>query len=95
MKRIEIILARAVDEEFQQRLEDNSIGHYTLNKRVRGKGYSEPKLGDDVWPQTNNLYIFYSDDKEALKLARIVKTLQEEFPDGGITGYVCDAYSLT
>ena len=46
MKRIEIIISRALDEEFLERLEANEVTHFTAISPVMGQGFSNPKLGN-------------------------------------------------
>ncbi|MCH3916580.1 MAG: hypothetical protein LKE40_03750 [Spirochaetia bacterium] len=94
MKRVEVILSRALDEEFQDRLADNRLRTYTAVRQVIGRGYSDPKMGDDVWPQENKLYVFYADEAQEATLARIVRQLREEFPAEGIAAFSCEAKAL-
>jgi nitrogen regulatory protein PII len=94
MKRIEIIISRALDEEFIELLETHDINQFTAINPVTGKGYSLPKMGDDVWPQTNKLYIFYVEEKQKELLSIIVNKLREEFPDEGISAFIVDAKEM-
>lgn len=94
MKRIEIMISRALDEEFIELIEANGLKHFTSVSPAMGKGFSSPKLGDDVWPQTNKLYIFYVGDKDADILARIIMKLRKEFPSEGLGAFQTEAECL-
>lgn len=94
MKRIEIMISRALDEEFLELLNSHEVKKFSAINPITGKGFSLPKLGDDVWPQTNKLYIFYVEEKEVEVLKLIVKQLQNEFPTEGVAAFIMDAKSL-
>lgn len=94
MKRIEIMISRALDEEFIDLIEANDLNHFTSINPVMGKGFSNPKLGDNVWPQTNKLYIFYISDKDIDKLKKIISRLRTEFPSEGLGAFITDAQCL-
>ena len=94
MKRIEIIISRALDEEFLERLEANEVTHFTAISPVMGQGFSNPKLGNEVWPQTNKLYIFYAKEEDVVKLTKIIIKLREEFPSEGLGAYESEALCL-
>ena len=54
LKRVELIFSAAVDEDFMDGFKKKGIGaHYTKISGVTGAGFSNPKLGDSVWPQLN------------------------------------------
>jgi len=95
MKRIEIIISRALDEEFLEKLDANDLTHFTAVSPVIGQGFSNPKLGNEVWPQTNKLYIFYVTEEDVVKLTKIVVRLREEFPSEGLAAFVSEARCLS
>lgn len=95
MKRVEIMISRALDEEFIDLIEANGLTHYTIVSPISGKGFSDPKLGNEVWPQTNNLYIFYTSDEDANDLSRIVMKLRKEFPKEGLAAFQTEAQCLS
>ncbi len=95
MKRIEIMISRALDEEFLERINANEITHYTAVTPAVGQGFSNPKLGNEVWPQTNSLYIFYMKDEDVSKLTKIVITLRREFPSEGLAAFESEAKCLS
>jgi hypothetical protein len=94
MKRIEIMISRALDEEFIELIEANDLNHFTAISPAMGKGFSSPKLGNEIWPQTNKLYIFYIGDKKANDLAKIVMKLRKEFPSEGLGAFQTEAQCL-
>lgn len=95
MKRVEIMISRALDEEFLERLSAYELTHFTAISPVIGKGFSNPKLGDEVWPQTNKLYIFYVKEEDVMKLTKIVNKLREEFPTEGLAAFESEAKCLS
>ena len=69
LKRVEIILSAAVDEDFVEGFKKYKIGsHFTKISGVTGAGFSNPKLGDAVWPQLNEMIIVYCPKDEAEKI---------------------------
>ncbi len=94
MKRIEIMISRALDEEFIDLIEANDLNHFTAINPVMGKGFSNPKLGNDVWPQTNKLYIFYVGESDVEKLTKIISRLRTEFPSEGLGAFSTEAGCL-
>lgn len=94
MKRIEIMISTALDEEFIELIEANGLNHFTAITPAMGKGFSNPKLGNEVWPQTNKIYIFYIEDKKAKDLSRIVMKLRKEFPSEGLGAFQTEAQCL-
>lgn len=95
MKRIEIMISRALDEEFIDLIEANGLTHFTAISPAMGKGFSSPKLGNDTWPQTNKLYIFYVGNLDSENLAKIVMKLRKEFPSEGLSAFQTEAQCLT
>lgn len=94
MKRIEIMISRALDEEFLDLIEANDLTHFTAINPIIGKGFSNPKLGNPVWPQTNILYIFYVGETDVEKLTKIISRLRTEFPSEGLGAFSMDAKCL-
>ena len=66
MKRIEIIFSQALREDLLEWVEAASKDlspkpMYTLIPEVLGKGNSNPKMNDAVWPEVNEIIIIYTD----------------------------------
>ena len=92
LKRVEIILSAAVDEDFVEGFKKNKIGaHFTKISGVTGAGFSNPKLGDSVWPQLNEMIIVYCPKDEAEKIVELVKEIREKYPMEGIACFVSKA----
>lgn len=92
LKRVEIILSAAVDEDFVEGFKKNKIGsHFTKIGGVTGAGFSNPKLGDAVWPQLNEMLIVYCPKDEAKKIVELVKEIREKYPMEGIACFVSKA----
>lgn len=83
--RVEIIFSQAVEEDFLAEFKERKIGlHYSKISAVTGAGFSNPKLGDAIWPQLNEMIIVYCKKDEAEKLVKLVKDLREKYPLEGI-----------
>ena len=51
---------------------------------VHGAGYSDPKMGDPVWPEENFILIIYCSEEEGVSVKKAVESVRERFPDEGI-----------
>ena len=92
LKRVELIFSAAVDEDFMDGFKKKGIGaHYTKISGVTGAGFSNPKLGDSVWPQLNEMIIVYCSKDEAEKIVDLAKGLREKYPMEGIACFVSKA----
>ena len=92
LKRVEIILSAAVDEDFMDGFKKKGIGaHYTKISGVTGAGFSNPKLGDSVWPQLNEMIVVYCSKDEAEKIVDLAKDIREKYPMEGIACFVSKA----
>ncbi|MBQ8353883.1 MAG: hypothetical protein IJX32_05040 [Spirochaetaceae bacterium] len=94
MKRIEIIFSQALREDLLEWIEAASKDlspkpMYTLIPEVLGKGNSNPKMNDAVWPEVNEIIIIYTENDEFQKYVEEgVKKLQEQYPREGIAFFV-------
>ena len=85
MKRIEIIFSQALREDLLEWVEAASKDlspkpMYTLIPEVLGKGNSNPKMNDAVWPEVNEIIIIYTENDEFQKYVEEgVKKLQEQY----------------
>ena len=92
LKRVELIFSAAVDEDFMDGFKKKGIGaHYTKISGVTGAGFSNPKLGDSVWPQLNEMILVYCSKDEAEKIVDLAKDLREKYPMEGIACFVSKA----
>jgi len=90
--RVEIIFSQALEEDFQEEFKDNKVGsHYTKLFPVMGAGFSNPRLGDAIWPQLNMMYIIYCDEEEAEKIKTIISKLRVLYKDEGIACFISSA----
>ena len=92
LKRVELIFSAAVDEDFMDGFKKKGIGaHYTKISGVTGAGFSNPKLGDSVWPQLNEMILVYCSKEEAEKIVDLAKDLREKYPMEGIACFISKA----
>ena len=92
LKRVEIIFSAALDEDFVDGFKKNKIGaHFTKLSGVTGAGFSNPKLGDAVWPQLNEMLIVYCPKDEAEKIIKLAEQIREKYPMEGIACFISKA----
>ena len=85
MLRFEIIANNAVEEDIMEALKENSADRfYTRLNNVHGRGYSDPKMGDPVWPEENFILLIYCSEIEGSNVKKAVSSARERFPDEGI-----------
>ncbi len=90
--RVEIIFSQALEEDFMQEFADHKVGkRYTKLNNVMGAGWSNPRLGDSVWPQLNMMFIIYCDNEEADTIKLIVKKLREKYIGEGIACFISES----
>lgn len=89
MKRIEIIFSQAIEEDILDALSKvPEAQFYTIIPQVWGKGYSTPKMGSPVWPETNEIMIIYCDDVVESKITGPIKELQAKYAHEGLAYFV-------
>ena len=94
-KRVELIFSQAIEEDFAQLFKDNKVAcRYTKLNNVMGAGYSNPRLGDAIWPQLNVMYIIYCDEDECKKIVGIAEKLREQYIGEGIACFVSEATEM-
>lgn len=92
--RVELIFSQAVEEDFFDSFRKEKIVYcYSKIDNVTGAGASNPKLGDAIWPQLNEMMIVYCDKNEAEKIVEVVKKLREHYPAEGIACFLSSAES--
>jgi hypothetical protein len=88
MKRIEIVVNQAVEEEVIELLTDEGHGDaFTYTHPVYGRGGSGRREGSAVWPETNSLFVVYTNDDTGKNLLAGVKHLKTRFPKEGIKAW--------
>lgn len=85
MTRLEIIANNTVEEDIQEALMaiQADFGYTRLNN-VHGRGHSDPKEGDAVWPEENFIYIIYTEDDRAMAFVDALRHLKDKFTKEGI-----------
>lgn len=85
MKRMEIICNKSIEEDLFEAFDKRKLDiHYTKIPGVHGKGSSDPKMGDSVWPEENFIIIIYCDELQAEQILEAIKELKKYFPHEGI-----------
>ncbi len=85
MYRFEIIANNAVEEDIMEALANKKTSRfYTRLNGVHGSGYSDPKMGNPVWPEENFILIIYCEDSEGGEIKQAVESVKLKFPDEGI-----------
>ncbi|MCI5830856.1 MAG: hypothetical protein UHY90_07880 [Treponema sp.] len=93
--RVEIICSQALEEDFDEEFKTNNVAKmFTKVDNVKGAGYSNPHLGDAVWPQLNTMYIIYCNKEDADKIAAIVLKLRKLYRTEGIGCFVSQSNEL-
>ena len=91
-KRVEIIFSQAVEEDFVAEFKEQQVGlKYTKLANVMGAGFSNPRLGDAIWPQLNMMYIIYCREEDCAKIIAIVEKLREKYMGEGIACFVSES----
>ena len=92
VKRIEIICTQALEEDFVQAFAERKVAsRYTKLPAVMGAGYSNPCLGDAIWPQLNVMFIIYCSEEDMPKIKEIVWMLRDKYRTEGIACFVSSA----
>lgn len=92
--RVELIFSQAVEEDFFDAFRREKVAyHYSKINNVTGAGYSNPKLGDAIWPQLNEMLVIYCAPLSAEKIKEIVDEVREHYPAEGIACFISDAES--
>jgi len=91
-KRVELIFSQAIEEDFVQLFKEKEVAsRYTKLAGVMGAGYSNPRLGDAIWPQLNVMYIVYCSEEDCQKIIEIVEQLRVQYIGEGIACFVSTA----
>lgn len=93
--RVEIVCSQALDEDFDEEFKNNNVAkHFTKISNVMGAGFSNPHLGDAVWPQLNSMYVIYCNKDEAEKICSIVLKLRKLYRTEGISCFISKSNEL-
>ena len=90
--RVDIICTQALEEDFRQEFDEAKVAaRYTNLAAVMGAGYSNPCLGDAIWPQLNVMFIIYCNENDCEKIKDIVWKLRDKYRTEGIACFVSKA----
>lgn len=93
--RLEIVLSQSIEEDFVKAFLEHDTGHmFTKMNDVMGRGFSVPKMGDNIWPQLNCMYIVYCTKEQASVTKEILNQLRREYPGEGIACFRSKAKML-
>lgn len=85
LQRLEIIMSQSIEEDFVTAFMKEDTGRmFTKLPVVMGRGVSDPKMGDAVWPQLNCMYIIICTKEHAEVTKAIVSRLHQEYPHEGL-----------
>lgn len=85
LQRLEIIMSQSIEEDFVTAFMKEDTGRmFTKLPVVMGRGVTEPKMGDAVWPQLNCMYIIICTQEQAKVVKSIIKRLHQEYPNEGL-----------
>lgn len=92
MKRMDIIFSQSIDDDFMLMCKKNNIAqHFTKIPTVYGQGFSVPKMGDNIWPQVNTMYIVFCEETEVNQIKQVIDELREIYKGEGIACFTSDA----
>lgn len=85
LQRLEIIMSQSIEEDFVTAFMKKDTGRmFTKLPVVMGRGITDPKMGDSVWPQLNCMYIVICTKEQAEVVKGIVADLHKEYPREGL-----------
>lgn len=85
LQRLEIIMSQSIEEDFVTAFMKKDTGKmFTKLPVVMGRGVTDPKMGDAVWPQLNCMYIVICTKEQADVVKGIIADLHKEYPREGL-----------
>lgn len=85
LQRLEIIMSQSIEEDFVTAFMKEDTGRmFTKLPMVMGRGVTDPKMGDAVWPQLNCMYIIICTKEQATVVKSIIDKLHREYPKEGL-----------
>ncbi|MCF7934466.1 MAG: hypothetical protein K9M84_14075 [Spirochaetia bacterium] len=89
MKRVEIVAAQAIQQDIIDALALKEVpAHYTLIPTAFGKGCTDPKLGDSVWPEENFIMIIYCEQPVVYRIAEAIELVKQKYDHEGIGFFI-------
>lgn len=89
MKRVEIIAAQAIQEDLL-----DALGHYdvpmkyTIIPTAHGRGSTNPKLGNEVWPEENFILLIYCEEEMLDRIEQAIALVEKKYDHEGIGYFV-------
>ncbi len=88
MKAVLVIYNEVIETEVAEVLERAGVGEFTKFPNVFGIGAgSGPRLGDNVWPGSNNALLVVAPKEKAQALIDGVQALRETMSDAGLRAF--------
>lgn len=85
MIRMEIISNNTIELDIIEALEAvNKNFKYSKIGPVHGRGNSNPKRGDAIWPEENFIFIVYCEDEMAKLYIEAVSSIKKRFKQEGV-----------
>ena len=89
LKRVEIIANHSIESDIMEILEQRNLAaHFTKIPNVQGRGDSEPKRGDHIWPESNFILIIYCSEEDSAQISESMEEIKQEFPNEGIRCFI-------
>ena len=89
LKRVEVIANHSVEQDIMDVLELRGLAsHYTKIPNVHGRGDSDPKRGDHIWPEENFILIIYCEPDQAAIIEEAIEEVRESFPNEGLRCFI-------
>jgi hypothetical protein len=84
--RLEIVMSEAIVDDFLERADFAVSGFkYTEIPSSHGRGNTDPKRGDAIWPELNSVFNLYLSEEDAARIVLVVKGLREKYPTEGVS----------
>jgi len=89
MKRVEIIAAQAIQDDLLDALSHYEVPmHYTIIPTVHGRGATNPKMGNDVWPEENFILLIYCQEEVLDRIEQAIELVKKKYDHEGIGYFV-------
>jgi hypothetical protein len=89
MRRVEIIAAQAIQEDLLDALVHYDVPmKYTIIPTVHGRGRTNPKLGDEVWPEENFILLIYCQEEILDRIEQALTLVKKKYDHEGIGYFV-------
>jgi len=89
MKRVEIIAAQAIQEDLLDALAHYAVPmKYTIIPVAHGMGSTNPKLGNEVWPEENFILLIYCQEEVLERIEQAIALVEKKYDHEGIGYFV-------